>query len=639
MPLKRGLERQSCEFCFRRKIKCDRSARAATGHLTCSQCDLRQTSCTFDPDDVRIQRRRKKSSPGAKLPNTSRGVDTLPETTTQRHICNVLARNNDLAHPNIMNNSALDHDNTLRLSFSDTTPISISDSTAIATIAESQTVDSMIPNYPDYNFELSSESISFLDSIFLQGHDTLGPSGTWDGIPTPAPEVAHEPLNTLITANNPYCSSDIQSDILDAAVDAYFHFASLALPMLSKDGFMVDYNSCLSSPALVFAVACRGCAFMKTTDKFMLQKQFASRFRETFLQARGIASNRCIVRLDDLEALALMVDPGYQNSEDTDSPLELQLQNLLLTHDSLVLMTLQYRIETHVSSPAGVSTSLSRATQRQTNLFWYVYGCDAFFSLDRKVASRIRDEDIDPSRQIYEHESQSYFDAILSLAGIARKMVRLLCSPVTRRKGVKYQDVENIYKQLEEWHTNICPRALQIQLSSTMNSQQEGPSSLGLEMKQYSPLHKAIATLLELNCYMQLEAYVEEYGIEDHGSLTGQIADMRVKYETLRAAHKIVEVARWIEKMSASQMASASKPAYLLPDLSPGIIRNICAGASNWISQKAKELPHPAMNMISDPAAKSPGYLNGEGDSVGFSPEQVTSWTESLATLRNVAYK
>ncbi|KAI0106481.1 hypothetical protein GGR51DRAFT_172088 [Nemania sp. FL0031] len=216
-------------------------------------------------------------------------------------------------------------------------------------------------------------------------------------------------------------------------------------------------------------------------------------------------------------------------------------------------------------------------------------------------------------------------------------MARTLCGPVARRKGARYQDIEDLYKQLEEWHTDICPPALQIQLSSCGRSQLEGASSLDTEAKKFLPLHRAIVTLLELNCFMQLEACVSQYGIEDRGSLMGQIVDMRVKYETLRAAYKIVEVAQWIEKLTISQRTSASVITHVMADLTPGIIRNICAGASNWISGRAKEIFHRAPHDVLNFTVEKPGHAFGGGSIAGLSRDQATSWMESLTTLRDIA--
>lgn len=628
MPLKRGLERESCDFCFRRKIKCDRSSRTATGRPACSQCDLRQASCTFECDDIRIQRRRKN-------PSKAKAVDITASTETKSAQGFISGNESTCAE----NPSLAFGDDTWSPPFYDSTAVlsRVPPDVSTAMSTQSSMTTSSLPACPDFEFELSPNGISFLDSIFLQGHDTIEAIATWDSMPNPALQLMNEPQESLPPNRSPYCVLDIQPDMLDAAIDAYFSFASLALPVLSKDGFIADYKAHQSSSALVFAVACRGCPFIQATEKWSLQQRLASRYREAFLQARSTTSSPDIVRLDDLEALALMVDFEYESSEELTSPLQSQLENLLLTHDSLVVMTLQYRIETRITATTGLSTTLSRATQRQTLLFWYVYGWDAFRSLDRKMASRIRDEDIDLSRQPHGQEGQSYFDAILSLAGIARKMARTLCSPIARQKGVKHQDVDNLYKLLEEWRMNICPPGLHIRLSNHVSSPQESSLSLGTEIKDFVPIHKAVVALLELNCVMQLEACVSEYGIEEHGSSMGQIVDMRVKYETLQAAYRIAEVARWIEKLSVSQGMSTSTITHAMTDLAPGVIRNICAGASYWISQQAKEMFQSTRNGEFNTTMAKSDCASGDRNIAELSRERVKSWMESVATLRDTA--
>ncbi|TGJ85757.1 hypothetical protein E0Z10_g3003 [Xylaria hypoxylon] len=614
MPLKRGLERESCDFCFRRKIKCDRSSRATTGRPSCSQCNLRQTPCTFECDDVRTQRRRKNSPKGTISSNASVDVNTSIGTKAQENISYAFVDDVEWTHTR---NSPLTFGN-------DTLPPPFSDGPAasgqlpldigISMSTQSSEVTALLPTYPDFDFELSPKGISFLDSIFLQSHDTTEPIMNWDNMPDPALQHIDEPQNSLAPTKNPYCALDIQPEILDAAIDAYFGFASLALPILSKDGFMTDYKARQSGSALVFAVACRGCPFIQETEKWSLQQRFASRFKETFLQARSTTSSQDVVRLDDLEALALMVDFEYDGSKGLTSPLQSQLENLLLTHDSLVVMTLQYRIENRLVAATGIYTTLSRATKRQTILFWYVYGWDAFRSLDRKMASRIRDEDIDLSRQLHGHESQGYFDAILGLAVIAQKMARTLCSPVAKRKGVKHQDIENLYTQLAEWRMHIYP-----------------------ETKDFLPIQKAVILLLELNCFMQLEACVLQYGIEDRSSAMGQIVDMRVKYETLRSAYKIVEVAQWIEKVTTNQRMLTFTTTHAMTDLAPGVIRNICAGASNWISRKAKETFQSTASEGLNPTIGIPDSVFGVGNTAELLKEQARSWMDSSTTLRDIA--
>ncbi|KAI1753594.1 hypothetical protein F4782DRAFT_496939 [Xylaria castorea] len=644
MSLKRGLERESCDFCFRRKIKCDRSSRAVTGRPVCSQCDLRQTPCTFGSDDVRLPRRRK-NSPKRGLSNVGPGINTPIGIKPQQQISHGVissdgwtrARNsavttsNDMLPPTIPDSFTIPSRLSLGNGTTTTTPQS-----RTTTMTTTTMTTFSLPTYRDLEFELSPEGTSVLDSIFLQSHDISGYTINRGNTPTQALQFMNEPQDNTIATKNPYCDLDTPPETLDVAIEAYFSFASVAIPILSKDGFMTDYKGHRSSTPLVCAVACRGCPFIQSTEKWTMQQRFASRFRETFLEARSSTLDQDVVRLDDLEALALMVDFKYEGVESFTTPLQSQLQNLLLTNDSLVLMALQYRIETCPAVETGVPTTLSRAAQRQTLLFWYVYGWDAFCCIDRKMASRIRDEDIDLSVRPHGFESLSYFDAILGLATIARKMARALCGPVARRKGVKHHEIENIYKQLEEWRTNICPSALKIQYSDHISPRRERTLSLGKDVEEFLPLHKAIVALLELSCFMQLEACVSQYGIEDRDSLSGQIIVMRVRYESLQAAYKIVEVAQWIEKLTVGERMLTSTSIYAMADLAPVVIRNICAGMSNWIFLTANE-------TLQSTAEGGPELTVGRSDhefsdkiSIGSSRERGRSWVESLTTLRNI---
>ncbi|GAW18913.1 hypothetical protein ANO14919_083960 [Xylariales sp. No.14919] len=637
MPLKRGLERESCDFCFRRKIKCDRSSRASTGRLSCSQCDLRQKPCTFECDDIRLQRRRKNSPKGSSPSNISSDINTSISREAERNIG--LDFVGDGGWPRARNSALTFVDGALPSSVPHGTTTSRQLPLEIGGRVSTQNseVTPSLPIYPDFEFELSPRGISYLDSIFLQSHDTTEPIINWENIPNPALQLSNEPQNCLTANKGPYCARGIHPEILDAAIDAYFNYASLALTIISKDGFMADYKASQSSYALVFAVACRGCPFIEIPEKWSLQQRFASHFKEAFLQVRSNTSNRDVVRLDDLEALAIMVDFEYESSEGLTSPLQSQLGDLLLTHDSLVVMTLQYRIETRFVAATGISTTLSKATQRQTILFWYVYGLDAFFGLERKMASRILDGDIDLSGQLDGHESQSYFDVILSLAAIARRMTRTLCSPMARRKGIKHQDIKSLYEQLAEWRISTRPPTLHNRSSGHSTPQRNGSLSLGKETKEFTPIQKTVIVLLELSCYMQLESCVLKYGIEEQSSVMGQIVDMQVKYETLQAAYKIVEVAQWIEEVTIKQPVSTPTNTHTMADLAPGIIRNICAGCSNWISQKAKEMfQSTASEGLNHPSGTSDSLFN-VGNTAELSRERARRWMDSSTLLRDVA--
>ncbi|KAK5631033.1 hypothetical protein RRF57_006748 [Xylaria bambusicola] len=631
MPLKRGLERESCDFCFRRKIKCDRSSRAASGLPICSQCDLRQTPCTFESDDIRIQRQQKISSQKRML-----GVSTLTETNHVQQTKHNLT--SDKKSTSAANSALVLGDATSPLQFHNTPTINVpsqvpSDSSIVISTQSPMTAFQLLP-CPDFEFELSPSGLSFLDSIFPAAHDTPGAAPEWDNVPNLALQSIDDTREILPSTQSPYCSLDIQAETLDTAIDAYFNFSPLSLTFLARDGFMTDYKAHRGSPALVFAVACRGCPFIHAAEKWSLQQHLASRFKKAFLQARGSTSSSHIVRLDDLEALALMVDFEYDKSEAMTAPLQSQLENLLLTHDSLVVMTLQYRIDTCITTEAGLSTTLARASQRQTLLFWYVYGWDAFRSLDIKMTSRIQDEDVYLLRQLHGHENQSYFDAILGLAVIARKMTRLLCSPVAKRKGARHRDIESLYDQLGEWRANVCPPAFNIQNYDNATSLEEVSLSLNIEAQYVSPIYAAIVTLLELNCYMQLDACVSQYGIEELGSSMGHIVDMRVKYETLQAAHKIVNVAQWIKRLTVSEMWPTSTT---MPDLAPGIIRNICAGAHNWIYRNVEEmLPMQRLRRPNPELAESDVTASNRSREE-LSTARLKSWMDSLTILRDIA--
>ena len=143
---------------------------------------------------------------------------------------------------------------------------------------------------PDVDFmwqelgcELGTESISFLDGIFTQNFavDTLSNSAFPMG-------VSQEYETSLRSS---YDVSELDPSTLSEAIEAYFDLASLALPILYRDACMVDYKSHRASPALVYSIACRGCPFISTRQKWALQQQLANHFRQAFLEARLAAEN------------------------------------------------------------------------------------------------------------------------------------------------------------------------------------------------------------------------------------------------------------------------------------------------------------------------------------------------------------
>lgn len=131
------------------------------------------------------------------------------------------------------------------------------------------------------------------------------------------------------------------------------------------------------------------------------------------------------------------------------SVLDLRLESLFLTLDSLVLMILQVRIHSHSFLTEASETMLARAEERRALLFWHVYELNAFHSLDCKSISRIQDGHVDFADQLSPpHRVSGYLDAILTLIMIARSIIQTLCSTRAKQKGVRLDEIQSLYQKL-----------------------------------------------------------------------------------------------------------------------------------------------------------------------------------------------
>ncbi|KAK3175700.1 hypothetical protein K4F52_010055 [Lecanicillium sp. MT-2017a] len=555
MRLKRGVVRESCDLCHRRKIKCDRAARIARGHAGCSQCSIRQTVCSVDDsDDIRLRQLRQPSG----LPNASRSRD-IPVTTQPDSISY-----SQPFHP--ANAEALG-----------------------ATPAE------LTPSYD--LFDLNAESILFLDQIFM---GDLA-SADWDGHmpdlglqldqPTTTDEVdpaieGHD--ETVDSSQNQYyngkdlwSSCGIDYNTFNAALQAYFRFATLALPVLFAEAFWKDCQAGLGSDALVYAVACRGMPFLSIHNKWSIQQKLALRFKERFFERQQGVNRGTSTRLDDVEALALMAGFPYDEMS-SPSPYS-HLESLFLSHDSLVLTTLQCRLEGVGSEQACRPTM---AAERLTLLFWHVYGLDAFHGLDKKSISRIPEGEPDATNVVPHSNSVGYLDAILGLAVVARRIFHLMCSTSARRQGVDRADVNALYGQIRSWRKDSCPPHLQRFVSEDGELQSRDEAESG-GPGHHLKVQRAVLWLLEVNCYMQMENCVDEYGFQASGAvLDDEMAVLQVRHESLRAVQEATRIMRWIR---SSKSWRGTTPYFSLPDLSP-IIRDICAGLSYWTCASGRSL-------------------------------------------------
>src|SRR6202000_1228615 len=186
-------------------------------------------------------------------------------------------------------------------------------------VAPSQGLDDPFADDP---FGLSLDSILFLDQVFM---GDAGPAewnsslqiGSQQDPSSSQDDNQSEQTNTIpAELLDQYSWPDDLGNpaTLTAALCSYFNFAASFLSILLEDAFWRDYHANRCSPALVYAIACRGLPFTAATNQWDLQQRLACRFREAFLQARSNASDDGMVRLDDLEALALMLGFEYEDA-------------------------------------------------------------------------------------------------------------------------------------------------------------------------------------------------------------------------------------------------------------------------------------------------------------------------------------
>lgn len=297
-----------------------------------------------------------------------------------------------------------------------------------------------------------------------------------------------------------------------------------------------------------------------------------------------------MIRLDDLEALALMVNFEYDGGHN--SPIDSRLGSLFLTHDALVLLTLQARVQTY-SGSTGLQNGcslLAKAEERHMLLFWHVYGLDAFHCLDTRKFSRIRDDHVEAVEQLPLSESGGYLDAILALAVIARKTLATFCSPQAKPNGVQLNEVLALYQELDQWHNKTCPPHLRWQAyvcSHTESCNTEKTSS-SAKASRVTRLQRAVLAILELNCYMQIESSALQCASRGRPGLEGEVLELRVEYETL---HQISELATFFQWMAADQSQN-HQIGPSLADLAPNILRNVCTGVCVWLCLRVQATQH-----------------------------------------------
>ncbi|GFF80984.1 hypothetical protein CNMCM6069_008955 [Aspergillus lentulus] len=575
MPLKRGLERVSCDFCHRRKVKCDRLLRARQGMTACSQCALRDIQCHVDDsDDVRIRRRRQTTARGGIVRVGTGGTGDLQPALSR-------------PSPGVRGDSASQVASESHF----VSPSPGNDNAALSNIP--------FDIFDDSPFALSFDNMLFLDQVFMgncgpveennqRSQDSQNPTSTSEMTQTDSQEQDGKGLVFLREelGTSPWMGASVDSALCTAALRSYFDYAAPYLPILLADAFWEDYHANRCSELLLYAVACRGMPFIEAPDKWNLQQRLAAAFRERYLSARSNTCDNETIRIDDLEAFALMI--GFEYDDSGSLPLLSNLGRLFLTHDSLVLMTTNYHILDHDNANSTLPTKLARARERRVLLYWHIYGLDAFHCLDKKQMSRIPNNDVGSSENLSLHETKDYFDALLALAVIAHQLTQTLCRPFSKREGVILNDIHNLYEQLDYWRDHCCPPHLRRYTDSAgrpnpIETNEPNSSRTG----KYIHLYRAVLWALELHCRLMVEDCVSEFGLQDRTSLEAEVLARRVEYESLRTLNEMVNICQW---MTQHDTHHEDHKRLSLIDLAPNILRNICAGMCYWSCQRGIDL-------------------------------------------------
>jgi hypothetical protein len=555
MPLKRGLERRSCDFCFRRKIKCDRLLRAAQGFDKCSPCDVREERCLRTPrsddrDNGRQGPRALSSEARGHRDNQDQRLTSFASTPDPWNA--VLVENDSVASTQYTNGFFFNDD-----------------------------------------FALSNDSVLFLDQVFMgesfptEWTDGISMTNVGEATSESAKnniEDGHPGVTALNGINLPALGDDAQ--IITTALHAYFDYAASYLPILVADAFWTDLHAGRCSPSLVYAVASRGMPFTSAANKWELQQHFARTFREKFLEARAAVLDDGTVGLDDLEALALMLDFEYDDAGSP--PLHANLGRLFLTHESLVLMMLRSQKHSYGKPHAQSSARLDRESERRVMLYWHVYGLDAFHCLDRKQQSLIPDIDATSDERTPPHQAKDYFDAILRLAVIARKITQALCSAAAKRKGVSPKDVRLMYEELALWRSHRCPQHLRRYKEDAdilVAGRHNNTHNLSPLQQRNLQLRRTVLCALEINCTMQIEACVADSRLQVESDLEAEQTALQIDFESIRALNDMKEVCKWMRKFEAETCGTTHQQ-HSLVDLAPNILRNACAGLSFWACQR-----------------------------------------------------
>jgi hypothetical protein len=149
-----------------------------------------------------------------------------------------------------------------------------------------------------------------------------------------------------------------------------------------------------------------------------------------------------------------------------------------------------------------------------------------------------------------------------------------------------HQSIIHLYEELSEWR-RVLPYNLK-----TLAEEDHHPLAISgvRNLSQAHVLQQTVLLFLEHNCYMQIEAWASDSGIATPSSLDAVMLHHLIEYKTLKSAKSTAEVAPLLHSEKICRNAPTGVTAYPLVDVAPSILRDICAGTSYWLSNRAKKL-------------------------------------------------
>lgn len=301
------------------------------------------------------------------------------------------------------------------------------------------------------------------------------------------------------------------------SLHAYFDFPGLHCQFIPEESFWEDFREERCSPALLFAIACRGIPYTSAEKKWDKQQRLAVSCLKGLPKADINEAPTNTMRVDDLEAMALMLEFEYETLNTASLP----SSGHFMTHDALILRALQSR--NRILARFDPSAALAHADERFELLYWHVYVLDSFRCLRclrYQSMSLIPDDSVlCLANVLLEREVETYPDAMLTLGIIVRQIANIFLQARMTTKGINLADVSRIYEKLAHWRNHILPSSLR----SPVEREVESPAqtrfirgSTPIPASRQNAVYRAVLWALEISCYLQVEQLISCVGWKEN---------------------------------------------------------------------------------------------------------------------------